>query len=250
MWLAGVTLIQTNWLKEFEVFGNSFYFDTALMYIFLFGVFHAYEYFNLFKQHEASERELLKLSFESEKSILNAQMQPHFLFNILNSINASIPFQLENTRESVAMLAQTYRFILNASKIESVSVKEELFFFKEYLRLENERFENILTFDFNTDISVLKRKCPPMSLHATLYHLIEYLRVQNIAEINFNMHISSLAQVLKFEVSIYLSEGLSKGNFLELSELKASSKPNKYFQQYILSQISENELFIMFLLNN
>ncbi len=250
IWVIGVKLIRTEWLSEFEVFGNSFYFDTALMYIFLFGAFHTYEYFVLFKQHQTSEKQLLQLNFESEKSILTAQMQPHFLFNILNSITASIPFQLESTRESIAPLAQTYRYILNASKIDSVLLKDELIFFKEYLRLENQRFENMMAFDFSAEPAVLKRMIPPMFLHATLYHLIEFLRGRWKDEINFFIYITSLGQVLKFEVTINLPEELDACGFQQLLQLTAPVKENSYLQQCILKQLSPYELFIVFLIKN
>ena len=81
----------------------------------------------------------------NEIDLLKAQIQPHFLFNTLNRISATVPPQQEATRELIAKLADTFRYALRATKEEMVPLKDELAFIRTYLELEKERFGNRLS---------------------------------------------------------------------------------------------------------
>jgi sensor histidine kinase YesM len=93
-----------------------------------------------------SFRDLRKKAREHEINLLKAQIQPHFLFNTLNCINATVPPQHEATRELIARLADTFRYALLSTKEELVPLSGELDFIRNYLQLEKERFGNRLQF--------------------------------------------------------------------------------------------------------
>lgn len=101
---------------------------------------------------------------ESQLAALKAQLNPHFLFNTLNSISASVPPELERTRELIARLGHTFRFVLDASRQPVLPLRAELEFLRAYLDLEQARFGARLRVEFAVDEALLPVPVPPMLL--------------------------------------------------------------------------------------
>ncbi|MEP7257383.1 MAG: two-component regulator propeller domain-containing protein [Flavitalea sp.] len=123
-----------------------------------------------FKIDQIRKQERLKADFnkklaDAEKAALRAQMNPHFIFNTLNSINSYI---IENkTRvasDYLTKFARLIRIILDNSKNESISLSKEIETLKLYLLMESVRFDN--RFDYEIRIEDLLDeegiKIPPM----------------------------------------------------------------------------------------
>jgi two-component system LytT family sensor kinase len=77
---------------------------------------------------------------QAELRALRAQLQPHFLFNTLNSIAALIPMNPRGAEEMTTRLAEVFRYALRASDRESAPLGEELDFLRAYLDIERARF--------------------------------------------------------------------------------------------------------------
>ena len=90
--------------------------------------------------------ELEKATLESRYETLKAQMQPHFLFNSLNSLSELIDSNMPEASEMTARLADLYRHILENSKEKTSSLASELAIIRNYLELERLRFGNRLHF--------------------------------------------------------------------------------------------------------
>lgn len=98
--------------------GNGKWWDVyipGLVYYLQFAVFHVYDFYLQTQHQKEKEKQLMQAAYNSEVSALKAQIQPHFLFNTLNSISASVPKEMEHTRELIAKLADTFRYSLQAS---------------------------------------------------------------------------------------------------------------------------------------
>ena len=117
---------------------------TVLMFLLLFGGIQLSRYFLQHHARRHRELELDRKAMENEINMLKAQIEPHFLFNTLNRISATVPPQHEATRELIARLADTFRYALRSTKEEMVPLKDELSFIRNYLQLEQERFGNRL----------------------------------------------------------------------------------------------------------
>ncbi|AXY73562.1 hypothetical protein D3H65_06020 [Paraflavitalea soli] len=131
------------------------------------GLFRAYS-----KVHEARERRWKARANHGDVQVLKAQIQPHFLFNTLNRINATIPPQQEQTRELIAKLADTFRYALQATKEDEVSLWEELQFIKTYLELEKERFGERLQVMIEASEEVMHTKIAPMLLQPLIENAV------------------------------------------------------------------------------
>lgn len=111
-----------------------------LFYVQAFSFLHLFHYFRQREEQIRREKELRKIAYETEIAHLKAQIQPHFLFNTLNSISGSVPAQQEFTRELIARLADVFRYALMASQEDRVTLRQEMEFIRTYLSLEQHRF--------------------------------------------------------------------------------------------------------------
>ena len=81
---------------------------------------------------------------QAELRALKAQVQPHFLFNTLNTIAALIPTDPRAAEEMTTRLAEVFRYALSSSERETAPLSEELAFARGYLDIERARFGNRL----------------------------------------------------------------------------------------------------------
>lgn len=146
----------------------------SLFYALQFGIFHAYEYYIDNQNKLKLEGELRESVLKSELSALKAQLNPHFLYNVFNTISASLPPEQEKTREMIANLSDLFRYQLRASQSETVPLKDELDFVKQYLDLEKARFENRLKISIKVDGKLLDRQVPPMILQPLVENAIKH----------------------------------------------------------------------------
>lgn len=146
----------------------------GLFYILQFGIFHAYEYYVDNQQKLKLEAELRESVLKSELSALKAQLNPHFLYNVFNTISASVPPEQEKTREMIANLSDLFRYQLKASQSEFVPLKEEVTFIKQYLLLEKARFEDRLEIIIDIDDDLLEKPVPPMLLQPLVENAVKH----------------------------------------------------------------------------
>ena len=117
---------------------------------------------NIIIQRENDEKE--KLQKEMELNYLKAQVNPHFLFNSLNSIYSLSRQQSPETPDVVMQLSELMRYQLESSKKGTVLLKEELEFIENYLLLEEKRLSKRCTIEFLIEGDVLGLKVSPMLL--------------------------------------------------------------------------------------
>jgi two-component system, LytTR family, sensor kinase len=157
--------------------GNGQIWDTyigALFYLVQFGIFHAYAYYRDYQRQRIQEAELRELAVKSELTALKAQLNPHFLYNVFNTISATVPPELEHTRELLADLADLFRYQLQASKTDFVTVRDEVAFLQKYLDLEKARFGDRLRVAFEVPEAVLDAKIPPMLLQPLVENAVRH----------------------------------------------------------------------------
>ena len=117
---------------------------------------------NIIIQKENAEKE--KLQKENELTYLKEQVNPHFLFNSLNSIYSLSREQSPETPDVVMQLSELMRYQLESAKKDTVLLKEELEFIENYLLLEEKRLSKRCTVEFSIDGDILGLKISPMLL--------------------------------------------------------------------------------------
>ena len=105
---------------------------------------------------------------------LKNQLNPHFLFNSLNSIRSLTLSDPKLAREATTKLSDLLRIALTYNDLQDISLEEELNLVKDYLSLEKIRFEDRLTYRVETDRGILQARVPPMSLQLLAENAVKH----------------------------------------------------------------------------
>ncbi|MCM4151482.1 hypothetical protein DHD05_07765 [Arenibacter sp. N53] len=120
------------------------------------------------------ENEHLKQqNLQNELSALKNQINPHFLFNSLNTLNSLIRDNKEATM-FVKKLSFMYRYILQSGDRDLVPLKDELKFLESYTYLIKTRYRNRFQIDIAIDESYLDRKIPPLALQLLVENAVKH----------------------------------------------------------------------------
>ncbi len=135
-----------------------------------------YAYFNWQEKTETEQQktEAQQLSKEAELFKLREQLQPHFLFNALNSINALIGSSPAQARTMVQQLSEFLRSNLRKEEQQWIPLQEELRTLQLYLDIEQVRFGNRLSTEMITDDSCAHAQLPCMLLQPLLENAIKF----------------------------------------------------------------------------
>jgi len=110
----------------------------------------------------------------SELENLKKQLNPHFLFNALNSIKALTISDGKQARESIIQLSDLLRLSLNLGEQQRATLGEELKLAQNYLSLEKLRFDNRLEYSFNIEGDLDNVLIMPMSLNTLLENAVKH----------------------------------------------------------------------------
>jgi len=122
-------------------------------------------------------RELKRVSqtlATSQLQTLIQQLNPHFLFNMLNNIRALVLEDPEKARDALAKLSDMLRYSLNETEFNKVSLVEEVTMVNEYLELCKIQFENRLNYDFDISIETKEMLIPRMLLQLCVENAIKH----------------------------------------------------------------------------
>lgn len=163
---------------EYEINPMFFYYVAKIILCLLFSLLISYNVNQAEKHRKVIEVKLankLKQIEELKMRALQSQMNPHFLFNSLNSINNFVlKNDIEKASDYITKFSKLIRFILNSSSTPLITLKEELNMLDLYVKLEQMRvtggFDYILKLD--KKIQTLKIKVPPLFLQPFIENAI------------------------------------------------------------------------------
>jgi len=150
--------------------------SNGTIYAIQFAIYHLVRSTQRLRVKEQQAAELQTKAREQELAALKAQVNPHFLFNTLNSISAAVKTTPEHTREMIAQLADLLRYALDGTRRDLVPLRDELRFVTAYLDLEAHRFSDRLevTVDVQVDDAALDTPVPPMVLHPLVENAVQH----------------------------------------------------------------------------
>jgi len=144
------------------------------MYAIYLVFFLAVNYYESLKEKIKKEGEYKALIREAELQALKSQINPHFLFNSLNSISSLTVSNPEKAQEMVINLSTFMRYSLMHNEKEMVSFSRELENIKLYLSIEKVRFGKKLNAEFEIDAHCLESEIPNMILQPLYENAIKY----------------------------------------------------------------------------
>jgi two-component system, LytTR family, sensor kinase len=164
-----------------------------------------YECAYFFKQWKLSlleAQELKRQNILSQFETLKSQVNPHFLFNSLNTLTALIEEAPPQAVQFVQQLSQVYRYVLQAREKNTVALSEELDFIRAYLYLQQIRFGDHLKAEIQTDLQTEQLHLPPLALQLLVENAIKH-------------NVISSAQPLRLIISSDASGELTVKNVLQ-----------------------------------
>lgn len=136
-------------------------------------------------RHAQMETQLLT----ARMKMLRSQLQPHFLFNTLNSVASLMDINIDKAKTMIADLADLLRKVLDWSDVQQVSLREELELLQRYVDIEKTRFSDDLTVNWQVDESALDTPVPAMLLQPLVENAIHH--GFSAEHLNVNMQITA-----------------------------------------------------------
>lgn len=137
-------------------------------------VYFTYHFFQKSRNEEIKNLQLEATRNEIELNNLKSQLNPHFMFNALNSIRALIDESPTDAKLAVTKLSNTLRNSLKMGKDNRVSVKDELDLILNYSDIEKIRFEERLSVKTNVDERLLEFEIPPLMIQTLVENAIKH----------------------------------------------------------------------------
>lgn len=151
-----------------NVLGLSFVYAVIFfLWSVLYFVYNYFERYNNSLKMEASLREI-------ELNNLKSQLNPHFIFNALNSIRALVDENPGKSKQAITQLSGLLRSSLNSAREQLTPLREELRIVQDYLGLETIRFEERLRSKFDIDPSSENFLVPPLMLQTVVENGIKH----------------------------------------------------------------------------
>lgn len=172
----------------------------TLIYFIQFGILHVYDYYKKLQKEKELAASLRQIALQSELSALKAQINPHFLYNVFNTISASVPPAQEKTRIMIATLSDLFRYQLKASKVELVTIAEEVEFIQKYLDLEKERFGDRLDYHLHLSSDIMQEKIPPLLIQPLVENAIKHGISNQVKGGRLDLYIAKKEGELQIEV--------------------------------------------------
>jgi two-component system LytT family sensor kinase len=137
-------------------------------------IYYFYHYIEKSRKQQFDTLKLESLVKELELKTIKSHINPHFIFNSLNSIRALIDENPGRARTAITELSNILRSSMQTEKQETVSFEKELNIVKDYLALEHIRFEDRLRVEYEIDAETLNQPIPPMMLQTLVENAIKH----------------------------------------------------------------------------
>jgi two-component system, LytTR family, sensor kinase len=137
-------------------------------------IYFAYHFVMKSRQEQLDKIKLQSTVKELELKTIKAHINPHFIFNALNSIRALVDENPGRARTAITELSNILRSSMQAEKAETTPLEKELNIVKDYLALEHIRFEDRLKVEYEIDEDTLDQPVPPMMLQTLVENAIKH----------------------------------------------------------------------------
>jgi two-component system, LytTR family, sensor kinase len=127
-----------------------------------------------FRSSMAEVERFRKENAEYQFEMLKLQLNPHFLFNSLNTLSSLVHNDPVKAAEFIRRLSDVYRYVLENRNKELVSLREEMEFIHSFSYLQGLRFQGMIDFRFEIGEELLDRKIAPMTLQLLIENAVKH----------------------------------------------------------------------------
>lgn len=149
-------------------------FRRLIEYWFIYVIITALDYQRRLKDQKIELGQLENKLSNAQLSALRFQLQPHFLFNTLNTISALMDINVEWAQKIVSKLGNLLRAVLDSNRGNEISLKDEIEFIQSYLDIEQARFHDRLTISFDVSNEAMSAYVPALVLQPLAENAIKH----------------------------------------------------------------------------
>jgi two-component system, LytTR family, sensor kinase len=147
---------------------------TLMTYTTVLGLSYALHYSRESQARAVKEAQLETSLVQAKLRTLEAELQPHFLFNTLHAISSLVHTNPDGADRMISRLSDLLRLTFDRSGAARVSLQEELEFLQKYLEIEQTRFQDRLTVRFDVDPETLDAEVPRLILQPLVENAIKH----------------------------------------------------------------------------
>ena len=148
--------------------------NTSILILLWCLIYYVVHYMENYKKKEIESLIWEAAVKDYELKTLKSQLNPHFMFNAMNSIRALIEEDPESAKVAITKLSNILRYSLQMERMERVPLEDEIETVKNYLDLERIRFEDRLKYKLDIDRSTQKIEIPPMMIQTLVENGIKH----------------------------------------------------------------------------
>jgi signal transduction histidine kinase len=155
------------------VFKGSLFWD-LWMYFAIVALTYAAFYYAESRKRQLQEVRLQAQLSQAQLQLLKAQLQPHFIFNTLHAISTLMSRDVPGARRMIVRLSELLRMAMQRIEAHELTLKEELEFVRNYLEIEQIRFQDRLTIQFEISPEVLDAMVPALLLQPLVENAVRH----------------------------------------------------------------------------
>lgn len=209
--------------------------DGLLKGIMVMSLLFSLHFFKRWRNENEENEHLKRKELELQNKALKSQLNPHFLFNNLNTLSALIRQNPEIANEFLKEMSDMYRYILKTTEKEVVPLMEEVQFAESYTRLLKKRFGK--NFNYSTEVNDFDYVLPPISLHLLLENIIKHNRIDDEYPMYFT--------IKQKEESLVVANTISRKNNVDSTKkgLQILTEQYRFLTNKTIEITEDNNLF-------
>jgi two-component system LytT family sensor kinase len=194
--------------------------SVVLFFIFIYSLLDLSNFFfKRWKDSLINVEKFKKENIEYRFDRLKEQLNPHFLFNNLNTLYGLINENPKIASEFVLELSDIYRYVLKSKDEKIVRLKEELNFAESYAFLLSKRFPNSINVEISLQPEIFDTKIPPMTIQMLIENAIKHNSYDSDNPLNIRVYQANTRKII-IENSIQLKNREENSNKVGLLNLK------------------------------
>lgn len=258
IWVAVANWLVANIISDVTYLNANFNFWRYILGGFYYVIISIVFYLILYSEnitHELEQKNKFeKNAINSELKALKSQVNPHFLFNSLNSISYLTISDGFKAQEMLVKLSDYIRYSLRKEENQYTTLSEELDNLHSYLDIEKIRFEDKIQYSENIEPGLESLEVPHLILQPLMENAIKYGVYESENEVPINLNIDSDEKYIRIKMQNYFEESsyIHKGEGIGLTNIAERLKLlyNTYDLLKVKSEKNIFEAIILIPINN
>jgi len=192
------------------VLGN--FFNITILLLLWMAAYFAFHYFENYRTSEIERLVWEAAVKDFELKTLKSQLNPHFMFNAMNSIRSLIEENPGRAKTAITQLSNIFRYSLKIERTETVPLEDEMKTVEDYLALERVRYEERLRYTLQMESTVRSVEIPPMMIQTLVENAIKHGIAKNTG--GGSIDISAVRNGNFLELRIYNSGRVTREDLM------------------------------------